>query len=106
MPDGSLSQPGREPATTAAHRPRPDAWVFALGTAAERRSMKHPAAAVAVVAAAPSRLTGTPAARRTGCGGARAPRAGARRAPHSGPAIPTAPPAPPTTPELLTPSPD
>jgi hypothetical protein len=31
--------------------------------------MSHPAAAVAMVAAAPSRLTGTPATRWTGCGG-------------------------------------
>ena len=31
--------------------------------------MNQPAAAVAVVAAAPSRLTGTPATRWTGCGG-------------------------------------
>ena len=36
---------------------------------AERRSMSQPAAAVAVVAAAPSRLAGTPATRGTGCGG-------------------------------------
>src|SRR5258708_21298687 len=84
MPDGSLSQPGREPATTAAHRPRPDAWVFALGTAAERRSMNHPAAAVAVVAAAPSRLTGTPATRRTGCGGSTTAGPGTSRATQNG----------------------
>src|SRR5947207_9980150 len=31
--------------------------------------MNQPAAAVAVVAAAPSKLTGTPATRSTGCGG-------------------------------------
>jgi hypothetical protein len=35
----------------------------------DRRSMNQPAAAVAVVAAAPSRLTGTPATRLTGYGG-------------------------------------
>ena len=40
-----------------------------LSTAADRRSMSQPAAAVAVVAAAPSKLTGTPATRATGCGG-------------------------------------
>src|SRR5258708_1211600 len=73
-----------EPARTAAHRPRPDAWVFALGTAVERRSMNHPAAAVAVVAAAPSRLTGTPATRRTGCGGASTPGSGTSGGPKNG----------------------
>ena len=36
---------------------------------AERRFISQPAAAVATVAAAPSRLTGTPATRCTGCGG-------------------------------------
>jgi hypothetical protein len=40
-----------------------------LCVGADRRSMNQPATAVAVVAAAPSRLTGTPATRFTGYGG-------------------------------------
>jgi hypothetical protein len=43
--------------------------VVPRGATAERRSMNYPAAAVAVVAAAPSRLVGTPARRGTGSGG-------------------------------------
>src|SRR5271165_5889469 len=39
-----------------------------LGTREERRSMRKPAAAAALVAAAPNRLVGTPASRGTGCG--------------------------------------
>ena len=47
--------------------------------------MNQPAAAVAVVAAAPSRLTGTPATRPTGCGGSSTAVPGTRGARKKGP---------------------